>query len=289
MKKLLLPLFGLLIASSACRETVISTADINIPVKLVVGCFINPHDDTLYATITLSKPLYKPNNSPFEFDIVNNATVQISNGSNTANFVFNSDLQKYQLAASDITITPGSSYTLTVSTPDGKRVTASTVVPAAQNFNFSLAITPETSVDEFDRRALLDARWQGVPGPDRYYRFIYGIKTSNEFFIDEYWPNSDSWNGTQFYSDAQQENRLYRFRETIYLGWLGEPGNETTTSVTGLLQELDVHSFRYFSSLAAQLTTGGGFSEPVVVYSNVEGGLGCFGSNYQYKIQRDSL
>lgn len=288
MKKLL-PLLLLLLATTACRETVISTADINIPVKLVVGCFINPQDDTLYATITLSKPLYKPNNSQFDFDIVNNATVQISDGTNTANFVFNSDLLKYQLPASAINILPGGSYTLTVSTPDGKRVTASTVVPTPQNFNFSLAVTPEAPLNEFDRRALLDARWQGVPGPDRYYRFIYGIKTSSEFFVDEYWPNSDSWNGTQFYSDAQQANRLYRFRETIYLGWTGDPGNETTTSVTGLLQELDVHSFRYFSSLAAQLTTGGGFSEPVVVYSNVEGGLGCFGSHYQYKIQRDSL
>jgi hypothetical protein len=258
-------------------------------VKLVVGCFINPHDDTLYATVTLSKPLYKPRNNEFEFDIVNNATVQISNGTNTANFVFNSDLQKYQLAASAINIAPGGNYTLTVSTPDGKRVTASTLVPAAQNFNFSLAITPETSADEFDRRALLDARWQGVSGPERYYRFIYGVKISSEFFVDEFWPNSDTWNGAQYYSDAIQANRQYRFRESIYLGFGGDPGNETTTSVTGMLQELDIHSYRYFTSLAAQINTGGGFSEPVVVYSNVEGGLGCFGSNYQYKIQRDSL
>jgi hypothetical protein len=162
-------------------------------------------------------------------------------------------------------------------------------VPTVQNFNYSFTVTPQEPLNEFEKRALLEARWQGVAGPDRFYRFNYGVKTSSELFFDEYWPNSGEWNGAQFYSDAQQENRLFRFRENIYLGWVGEPGNETTTSLTGLLQELDVHSFRYFSSLAAQLNTSGGFSEPVVVYSNVEGGLGCFGSSFEYEIQRDSL
>lgn len=288
MKKLL-PLLLLLVATTACRETVISTADINIPVKLVVGCFINPQDDTLYATVTLSKPLYKPNNNEFEFEIVNNATVQISDGSSSTNFTFNSDLRQYILPRAGFNIVAGTTYSLTVSTPDGKRATASTTVPSVQNFNFSFSVTPQAPLDEFDKRALVDARWQGVAGPDRFYRFNYGVKTTNEFFEYEYWPNDGSWNGAQFFNDAQQQNRTYRFRETIYLGWGGDPGNETTTTVTGLLQELDVHSFRYFSSLAAQLNTVGGFSEPVVVYSNVEGGLGCFGSSFQYKIQRDSL
>jgi hypothetical protein len=288
MKKLL-PLLLLLVVITACRETVISTAKINIPEKLVVGCFINPQDDTLYATVTLSKPLYKRNNNPFDFDIINNATVQISDGNNSTNFTFNSDLERYILPAASFNIVAGSTYTLTVSTPDGKRVIASTTVPTVQNFNYSFTVTPQEPLNEFEKRALLEARWQGVAGPDRFYRFNYGVKTSSELFVDEYWPNSDEWNGAQFYSDAQQENRLFRFRENIYLGWVGEPGNETTTSLTGLLQELDVHSFRYFRSLAAQLNTSGGFSEPVVVYSNVEGGLGCFGSSFEYEIQRDSL
>jgi len=288
MKKLF-PLLCLLLAGSACRETLVSTADLNIPVKLVVGCFINPQDDTLYATVTLSKPLYKRNNNPNEFESVTNATVQISNGSNTANFTFNNNLQQYILPTADFSIAAGSTYNLTVSTPDGKRVTSSTTVPASQNFNHTVTITPIVPVDENGRRALLDARWQGVPGPDRYYRFIYGIRTHGGFFENEYWPNSDAWNTAQFFSDAQQENRLFRFRENIYLGWAGEPGNETTTAVTALLQELDVHSYRYFTSVAAQLNTIGGFSEPVVIYSNIEAGLGCFGSNFQYKNERDSL
>ncbi|MDP2188659.1 MAG: DUF4249 domain-containing protein [Sphingobacteriaceae bacterium] len=286
MKKLF-PILFLLLATTACRETVISTANINIPVKLVVGCFISPQDDTLYATVTLSKPLYKRNGNQFDFETVTNATVQISDGSTSATFTYNSDLGRYLLPRATFNIQSGRTYQLEVSTPDGKRIKASTTVPAPQNFNFTLQLT-NTSTSPDDSRYLMDARWQGVPGPERNYRFIYGIRTVSSFDDYEYWPTADEWNASQYFSDLTQENRNYRFRETIYAGWRN-PFDSTQISLTAVLQELDIHSYRYFTSLAAQLTTGGGFSEPVVIYSNVEDGLGCFGSHYQYKIQRDSL
>lgn len=286
MKKLF-PYLLLLLASTACRETVISTADINIPEKLVVGCFISPQDDTLYATVTLSKPLYKRNRNQYEFETVTNATVQISDGSSNATFTYNSDLDRFVLPAASFAIQPGTTYQLEVSTPDGKRTKASTTVPVAQDFNFTLQLN-STATNPEESSYMMDARWQGVPGPERFYRFIYGIKTTYDFGDFEEWPNSDEWNQMQFFSDAEQENRQFRFREIVYLGWR-RPGTTSQSRVTGLLQELDVHSYRYFTSLAAQITTGGGFSEPVVVYSNIEDGLGCFGSHYQYKIQRDSL
>jgi hypothetical protein len=286
MKKLF-PILFLLLANTACRETVISTADINIPEKLVVGCFINPQDDTLYATVTLSKPLYKRNSNQYDFETVTNASVQISDGSTSATFTYNSDLGRYLLPRVSFNIQAGRSYQLEVSTPDGKRVKASTTVPELQNFNFTLQLTNATTNAE-ESQYLMDARWQGVPGPERHYRFIYGIRTISNWDDYEYWPNADEWNPSQYFSDLTQENRNYRFRETVYGGWRS-PFDSTQISLTAVLQELDVHSYRYFTSLAAQLNTTGGFSEPVVVYSNIENGLGCFGSHFQYKIQRDSL
>lgn len=286
MKKLF-PYLLLLLASTACRETVISTADINIPEKLVVGCFISPQDDTLYATVTLSKPLYKRNRNQYEFETVTNATVQISDGSSNATFTYNSDLDRFVLPAASFAIQPGTTYQLEVSTPDGKRTKASTTVPVAQDFSFTLQLN-STATNPEESSYMMDARWQGVPGPERFYRFIYGIRTVSSWDDYVYWPTADEWNASQYFSDLTQENRIYRVRETIYAGWRS-PFDSTQYSMTALLQELDVHSYRYFTSLAAQITTGGGFSEPVVVYSNIEDGLGCFGSHFQYKIQRDSL
>lgn len=286
MKKIF-PFLLLLVSTTACRETVVSTANINIPVKLVVGCFINPQDDTLYATITLSKPLYKPTRSEFEYDTVKNATVQLSNGATSANFSYSIGKNQYILPTANFSIIPGQTYNLTVTTPTSERVTASTTVPLPQNFNFTLDLT-KTDTNRNENQYMMDARWQGVPGPERFYRFIYGVKTTYDFGDYEDWPNSNVWNQLQFFSDDQQENRQFRFRETVYLGWR-TPGSPAQSKVTALLQELDMHSFRYLTSLAAQINSSGGFSEPVVIYSNIENGLGCFGSSFQYKIQRDSL
>lgn len=280
--------FLLLLASTACRETVISTADINIPVKLVVGCFISPQTDTLTASVTLSKPLYTRTNTD-TFENVTNANVQITDGSQTAVFSYDSNRALYFLPSSQFDIAPGLTYSLVVTTPDGKRATATCTVPTAKNLNFSLtASEAPNSVDEWGNYGQVEARWTAPGDVERFYRFNYALVTELTNTTEVSWQNTAPFYNTQFLRDSESTNGLFRFRETFYLGFQ-DPWSSSTQRVEGLLQELDRNSYFYFSSLANQLNTAGGFGEPTVIYTNVEGGLGCFGAHYEYRLLSDTL
>jgi hypothetical protein len=293
MRTFLLPLFilGLLILSS-CRETVVSTADINIPEKLVLGCFISPQDDTIRATLTLSRPIYGRRGTPWdwEFEQVPNAVVRLSDGINTATLVYSSSAEAYLLPASALPIVAGLTYTMTVEAPDGKRVQASCTVPTIQNFSPQMQAGIQGNVERFDWRIRVNASWQRLPGDERYFSFSTGYDFNNSNFGSDWLSNSSFSNfySMRFYTDRDLVNGQFAHREEIFPGTFS-PG-VTRYAINGQLQEHDIHSYRYLSSLQAQDQTGiGGFSEPVVIYSNVVDGIGCFGALNSYTVLGDTL
>lgn len=293
MKKYILTLLTLgLLAFTSCRETVISTADIKIPERLVLGCFISPQDDTINASLSLSRPLYgrRVDNWDWQFEMVTNATLRLSDGSNTVTLSYNAANEVYQIPTSSLPIVGGKTYTLTAETPDGKRIKASCTVPSAQNFNARIQATSTNNSSNWDWRIRYTASWDRLPGPQRFFRLNPGYNYSNSSFNNEWFSYSTAENlfEPQFYSDNDLVNGQFLVRQELFPGW-GGPGT-TRYALNGMLQELDEHSFRYLSSLRAQYLSGtGGFSEPVVVYSNVENGIGCFGASYKYQITGDTL
>lgn len=290
MKKLAHLLLSFLVLTS-CREKLIDTTDLNIPERLVVGCFISPQDDTLYATVTLSRPLYGQSIfDEWQHPKVTNATVTIRSGGNSAVFSYNVDLQRYILPATAMPIVAGQTYTLEVTTPDGKRVDAQCTVPSPTNLQFEVLgniVAPQPGGDTWGRSIDADFRWQGQPDKNRFYRLNYAQILEEGAFRGEYWQNA-YLGATQFYADTERENKRFRVFERVGLVFVG--GDGYRLRLKGVLQELDENSYRYFSSVSKQLQVGAdGFSEPVVIFSNVNNGLGCFGASYQYTVLSDTL
>lgn len=283
-------LFFSVLVFSGCREKLIDTTDLNIPERLVVGCFISPQDDTLQATVTLSRPLYGQSIfNEWQHPKVSNATVTIRSGGNSAVFSYNATLEKYVLPATAMPIIAGQTYTLEVSTPDGKRVDAQCTVPSPANFQFEVlgSLVAPANNEPFSRALNVDFRWQGLPDKNRFYRLNYAQLLENGMFAGEYWQNT-YLSATQFYADTERENKRFRVFERISLVFTTSDGNGLR--IKGVLQELDENSYRYFSSMSKQLQVGAdGFSEPVVIFTNVNNGLGCFGASYQYTVLSDTL
>lgn len=290
MKKLAYLLLSLLVFTG-CREKLIDTTDLNIPERLVLGCFISPQDDTLYATVTLSRPLYGQSIfDDWQHPKVTNATVTIRSADGTsAVFGYNVDLQRYFLPATAMPIVAGQTYILEVTTPDGKRADAQCTVPTPANFQFEVlgSLVPPANNDPFSRALNVDFRWQGLPDKNRFYRLNYAQILESGPWAGEYWQNS-YLGATQFYADTERENKRFRVFERISLVFTTTDGYGLR--IKGVLQELDENSYRYFTSVSKQLEVGAdGFSEPVVIFSNVNNGLGCFGASYQYTLLSDTL
>ncbi|MFN3529768.1 MAG: DUF4249 domain-containing protein [Bacteroidia bacterium] len=277
MKKLIYFLL-LLFTLSACRETIISTTDLNLQEKLVLGCFISPDDIEIQATLTRSKPLYRRDNSPWDFPAVSNATITITDGESTGQLLFDSNRQGYVLATSSFPIVAGKTYTMQINTPDGKSVRASCTVPSPFNPDLKLdVIALASGPSQVEDRLRINASWINPPGAARYFRFNYAQIFDFQGTPDTSWANTYIYS-EQFIDQSFVINNRFVFSDLAYsYNW------RSGRRIMGQLQEMDVHSYRYFSSLRGQALTGGdGFSEPTVIYSNVEDGIGCFGAHYTY-------
>ena len=286
MNKLIYLLFVLGFAMSSCQETLITNVQIDEDPKLVVGCFINPNDSVIKATLSESRLLYRPNSQEWGAQI-SDATVVISNGSIEKPLVWSGSgvagVGAYYLPTSEMPIVPGQTYTLRVTHPDGRVVIGTTTVPAVQNFTPSVSAALVTRQNE--DFIIVNASWRGQASQVRYYRFNYGITSISGPNQNFYFMNNDFSNTTQYLTDRDAADKLMTFREENYYWNQSGSGDR----VIGQLQELDENSYFYLTSLAGQGYNDGPFSEPAPIISNIEGGLGCFGSSYSYVVFSDSI
>ena len=108
---------------TACESTV---TNINLPdtsPKLVVFSFISPSDTIISVLVTESAPLFGAPKKDQE-KIIRNAAVAISEGANTLELNYNPATNAYEASAEAFEIQYEKTYTLTVSTPDGRKATA---------------------------------------------------------------------------------------------------------------------------------------------------------------------
>jgi hypothetical protein len=113
-------------------------------------------------------------------------------------------------------------------------------------------------------------RWMDRQGTTDYYRFtavanFNGLQEAYVQFLDQNMPD-ESKDGEEIYTG------LGTF-------WQYSTGNPTASlEVSFELMVLDVHAFKYMRTFdAAYYNEGNPFAEPVIMYTNVEGGIGVFG------------
>lgn len=274
--KLFISLFTLMVMINSCRKE----ATVDLPEtapKPVLVCFISPEDSLIRVKLTNSVPLYTDNSKKYPYEITN-AIITISDGSITKNIPLFQDTIGYQLSTTAFTIKPGSSYTLEVKIPDGRALKATTTVPAENfpPFNFSIEKNLVDS-NEFgvNYEFIYELSWTDVPAVSNFYRsVIYNLFSDSVLGSDT---TALAFNEL-FESDMGKDGSVIKITGQSNLFYV--PGSSIPINSSNYIAYLmlcnkdyfDYHKDLYsFSDLNP-------FSESKLNFSNVEGGIGCFGA-----------
>lgn len=275
------------------------------PEKLVVYGYIAPQDTLLSVRVGRSKPVLGDGAEAVPFNI-NNATVSISNGSQTVRLLYNSTDQVYRVKASTLPIRVGQTYTLDVSTPDGKRVTAQASIPkpiAIQSVRIDSSIVDAGT--SWKKSYLMTISWQDPVGEENFYRYggTFNWNPSQSYPIGgqpkppaiTLQPISFQRENTtgNLVADINQDGVVLSSQsstEVVNVSLDEKVPNAQTqvakvkissvypgATITAQLLHLEKLYYRYANAVINQRRNRDNpFAEPVLIPSNIVGGLGCF-------------
>lgn len=274
MKKhtLLFSSLFLILLSSCERDANVDLPEVDP--KQVLNCYISPGDTVVNVYLSSSQPITQPSGSSWQYLPVQGASVVLSKPGESISLPFNSQIGTYSAQVSSGFFVSGETYTLSSDHSEFKPVTATTTLPNSQT-ELTNIIRDEVEVSTFGSTEYRNRFRLDILDPDlqtfNYYRLgFYEINTdiTNETFV--------STLGFFATDDANMINGKIAVSELFYQNW-SEPWDfEIYYEIVSMTVNEDY--YRYHSTIDASSISGGGpFSEPVIVYTNVQNGLGCFG------------
>ena len=248
--------------------------------KLVVQSFISP-GDSIIVTIYASKPInYNVIGSNFNYhgyDTVKTATVtltDITNGNSTT-IPFDNDNKKYIVAPADFSIENNNEYELSITANTFKSITARTTVPNGIA-TATISKIDTTDADEWGDSTIRISGYINDPAPEENYYHIlsYGLREYTwEEFHDIYLSNYSNF----FITDNNHNGETINFRDELYQFETGDENTIYSSSI--LIYDVDEHYYKFHKSLETIYDImDNPFTESSHLYSNIEGGLGVFGS-----------
>lgn len=290
---------------SGCESMVTDIPESKLPntdSKLVVQSFISPQSDYINVLVSESLPLFHKSDASLES--IEDATVKISDGKNEALVPFNETTKTYTLAKEKFAITAGQTYYLQVA-HGSRTVKGQCHVPEITPTIKSYEISPtEGKLHDLAGLDLVEISitWADLPGIKNYYRtnaymtvehsvgdgFVKGKEiekrvTSRLTFywdrhsVDRELQHDENLDGTMF---SSPQGKVVMPKPITY-----SDGTEsqvkpkpTLVSITMELFNTDENYFKYHHSLKERQDKANPFTEPYLIYSNIDGGLGCFGA-----------
>jgi len=271
------------IAFASCIKDVDDVNLPNTPQKLVVQSFISP-TDSIFVTVFASQPINY--NIPIDgdnyyynaFDTLKNATVILINieDNSTIAIPYDSKQKKYALPPNLFAIEKGNEYELRVTANNFEPVSGRTVVPLGNaTSNIERIDTVSTNEWGYTEMRLIGTISDPENEDNFYSTLIYSLK-QYESSWDETTHTFISNFSKRLISDSNLDGRTISIRHEFssydddYYTNLG-----TTTEV----YEVDEHYYRFHYSLENIYDImDNPFTESSHLYSNIEGGLGVFGS-----------
>lgn len=293
---------------TACESLVTDVDKADLPQvesKLVVQCFISPQAARINVVVTESVPLFAE--PDLKGGVIPNAIVKISDGSRETVIPFDTTNQLYSVDKGAFPVLPGKTYFLSVT--NGVRsvnatctVPESAVVPASYKIDTSYS----GSLSSQDTSLTVKFTWKDIAGQTNYYRvrasldLEYSVPEETSStpgqFVEKRVKNRFNFNWddtigrTDFRNDvnldgADFNSPIGRVRLPHPLSYNGTNGVVYTSypkskivSVTMEVYNTDEHYFKYHRSVQTRGDSDNPFVEPSLIYTNIEGGLGCFGS-----------
>jgi hypothetical protein len=291
---------------AACETMVSDIPEAKLPKaesKLVVNSFISPQMPYINVVVTESIPIFTESDAKEKR--IEDATVRISDGVNEVTIPFDPKNKLYSIAQSKFPISASKTYSLFVS--DGKRsVTAQCTVPkqtpVIKSYEIDTMLISNLLYE--DTVVTLKMTWQDFPKDTNYYRTsalldidytTLAEKDKQEFTEERISGTYDFfWNWqsgrNEFISDNQLDGVLFtsatgkaslphKYEKTLADGKkvIVHP-NSKIKAITMEVYNVDKHYYKYHRSQAVSDDTDNPFSEPAIIYTNIKGGLGCFGA-----------
>jgi hypothetical protein len=257
--------------SSSCERD----ADVEVPEtepKLSLTSWITSGEDTVRVFLSRSVPTF----SEFNGTIQDwpDADVRVSDGTNTVQLQFDPLNLYYVGSFEDSPLEIGRTYQYTVLV-DGKNLSAATRIPplAATTSSLEASYTPPLPNDLFGTGVINTLAQLNDPDPNEfnYYRVV--------FELEEQWMETSAIMDTRdvFLNDAELVNGQVSVRSALQANTFGSPTQTIRTRVITASREY--YEFHRTARLAE--FSDNPFAEPVIVYSNVIGGLGAVGGYRQ--------
>jgi hypothetical protein len=252
--------------------------------KLVLFSLITPEMQGIQVSVTKTIPIQVGGN-PTLSNVIPNATVLFSDLQDATLIPFDPVLQVYALP--NYTVQPGKMYFLFVTTPAGLSAKAQCYVP--DKLNQSLAITIDSasaSPGATSKSYVVQLDWQDMPGSGDYYKTDAIFTTKSTQF-----PSSSSVHAINmldvplardYLADGRKWQRRSEILPTEDLANYGDKPD----SVYAYLLTTDQPYYEFHNSLYKYRNSATGlsnFTDPVSVYTNVEGGFGVFAAYRSYK------
>ena len=274
-------LIVVIVTTFACTKK----ATIKLPkaeTKLVVTCFISPEDSLISAVVKKSTSKFNSGNSQptaVSEDDLQNATVIISNSSNGIVLEYNPNLRFYVAKASQFPIVSGQTYSLSVQTPEGLKANSSTTVPegklTAGNFDINYKKNEASALDFSYNLEVND-----LPNQINYV----GIFDQSKFVIKHSNYNGpldtvETGSGSGFFETDEKisKSKYYFTSEFNMTVQSGDSISFFDVSISVLNSSKEFHLYNQ-SAQKSNSSSRNPFSDPVLIYTNITNGFGCFGS-----------
>jgi hypothetical protein len=298
----------LLLGLGGCRPQFLDTVDLELPSKLVVGCNLvlesdsTLQKDSLYLQLYQSAPLF---GAPVAIDSglagANLRLVRYRPGSipglgdTLQDFVFDGFPNVYaariRSGSGGSFVKEGYEYQLHVRSADGRSVESQTQVPAWRVADTSVQILVQASPSTWTRSVQIRVQWRDLTGATSpedpgYYRVNYRILGNPWYEEDRYLNEHIGWYPNQLVTGVSAVNGLYTWQDRVDLSMM--PGDTLPQNrMQIVVQRLSPALFRYLQAVGQQnAQSGNPFEEPALIPSNIQNGLGCFGSCVNVRMVR---
>jgi len=279
MKKIIIKYIAFILLISIGLVACEKDSNIEVPKenpKLVSACFLSPTADGTDLKLTWSAPIF--NTTVHQMPLEKNAKVYIIDGTNKLPLTYSVSNEVYHISKAQLQIVEGKKYKLQVESSKSETLTAETIIPAAPKFSISFQSFDSTH-SQYD---------------SQYYTYRYFVKLNITNPEDKAYYRITAW-AKGYYNGYKQTVSIYpaKGQNRIIYGDYSKTLTFIITKSTSdqykkiyiSVHKVDETYYKYHHALENYQGTDF-FSEPTLVYSNVENGLGVFCS---YNVVMDSV
>lgn len=290
--------FALSLATISCQDFFISeVTNLDIPggeSRLVVYSYISPGDSLISVHVKRSSPYFNPSVSE---PVEGNAEVYMAKkGEDPVRLNYSEKYKTFITGNDEFAVEPGYNYTLTVETFNGETAEAECYVPELEyemirigqpvieedewggehiTFTWSFTAKQDNSENYYSSGAYVKVYRSGSPGEENdtvlFDIFDLWIDRGDNYISDN--------DGRTYFFKANQWIEDFPNYDDPFIEERPDDGLrfETIDSVFVYIMQTDENYYLFHESLQNYNNFGNSpFTESVLIYSNIEGGLGVF-------------